>query len=634
MATRLKTVKYSFPTLASLTNNTLTNMTQITINLPETGTKTFRSVVAHVTMDDIITATGGTITTKTLGLRLGAAGYTSVANANAVTNSAENLSLYWAQDFTSHFTTNWTGTSMTCDFQLQINQSTGTTLGMVNVCVTLDITYEYDDTSTTHIKTVMIPLDAPDGAIPTTATTYDTIPVLDTYLPETSKTYRNIHLVMVFNSNLNGSTTDRTLTINVGAATVTTGNYEAALASDRLHRYVWDLTSAYPSTAATQTFQLSMPAISNGNHPQVYLVVTYEFNASTTTSVMNSVQLPMDISSPMGTSAAIWQRASRELWIQEPATITTNRIAYYLYFNNIAAIAGLNVRIGTGSFVTKTDNTANLCGANAMMELNNTAFTLARGRNTLTFDVYTTDTADLGQNLSGFWLVNYTSGKATDGVGAHNHTVNYGIVQMGTGAAAQSTITTTMAPIIPETNYFITAIGLEATVMSTGNSMGSPKILIERLASGEGGLEWEIGYVDPIQTDPEVGWFPLWAQVRSLFNRWNGDFDSTRMNIESSRRFRFVSTGQSAAISPFFRMGWIITYHTITYTVSGNVTNSNGGTVTLSLHRQTSGERVRQTTRTGNGSYSFVWYDNTEPVYVDSHESDIYKDRSANGTAT
>ena len=82
MATRLKTVFHAFDTLASLTNNTLTNLTQTTIYLPETGTKTFRSVVAHVTFDDIITATGGSITTKTVSLRLGAAGYTSVANAN------------------------------------------------------------------------------------------------------------------------------------------------------------------------------------------------------------------------------------------------------------------------------------------------------------------------------------------------------------------------------------------------------------------------------------------------------------------------------------------------------------------------------------------------------------------------
>ena len=216
MATRLKTVKYAFPALAALTNNTLTTLTQITIYLPETGTKTFRSVVAHVTMDDIITATGGSLTTKTLNCRVGAAAYTSVANANTLTNSGENASFWLSADYTAHFTTNWTGASMTCDFQLQINQSTGTTTGMVNVCVTLDITYEYDDTSTTHVKTVMIPLNAPVAAIATTATTYDTIPVLDTYLPEASKVYRQIFVVMQGNEHRNAATTDHTLTLRIG----------------------------------------------------------------------------------------------------------------------------------------------------------------------------------------------------------------------------------------------------------------------------------------------------------------------------------------------------------------------------------------------------------------------------------
>ena len=146
-------------------------------------------------MDDIITATGGSITTRTINLRLGAAGYTSTANANPVLNTGENISFFTERDFTSHFVTNWTGTSMTCDVQLQINQSTGTTLGMANVCCILYITYEYDDTSTTQLVTQWIPLNAPRDALPTTKTSHDTVPALDTYLPEASKTYRNIAII-------------------------------------------------------------------------------------------------------------------------------------------------------------------------------------------------------------------------------------------------------------------------------------------------------------------------------------------------------------------------------------------------------------------------------------------------------
>lgn len=621
MATRLKTVKYAFPALASLTNNTLTNLTQITVYLPETGTKTFRSVVAHVTMDDIITATGGTLTTKTLALQLGSAGYTTVSNANALTNSGENASFWLSADYTSHFATNWSGTSMTCDFQLQINQSTGTTLGMVNVCVTLDITYEYDDTSTTHVKTVMIPLNAPVGAIATAATTYDTIPALDTYLPEASKVYREIYVVMQGNEARNGATTDHTMTLRVGSASTTTGNYEGALATDRFFRYIWELTSAYPSTAATQTWQPTA-TVARVNHFQAYLVVTYEFNASTTSNVMNSLMLPMDLASPMGgTTSADYQRGSRELWIEE-TSITTNRVAYFVFWQQIAAISTLNMRVGTGSFITYTDTASTLAGSNAAMVRNDAAFALARGRNSLNFDVWRSDTADYGWNISGFWLVNYTSAKHTNGVGAHNHTVEWGLQQNGTAASAATLTVAATSMAIPETDYFINALGTQLIVEPSGTVAPSGyTVLVERLAA-EGGIEWEPAYIDSSQTDPEVGTYLMYSQMRTLFRRFPGDADNKRMDLETNRRWRIHVNG-STAVTAWVSLGIVATYHTILYSVSDTISGFSG-TVNLGLHRSDAnasqpGELVKTTSRSGDGGFALSWYDNTEPLYISAN---------------
>ncbi len=607
MATRLKTVKYAFPVLASLTNNVLTNLTQITIYLPETGTKTFRGVTAHITMDDIVTATGGSITTKTVGLRLGAAAYTTNTNANALGNSGENLSIPWILDFSPHFQTNWTGTSMTCDLQLQINQSTGTTLGMVNVCVTLEITYEYDDSSTTQVKTVMIPLNAPTGAIATAATTYDTIPNLDTYLPEASKVYRNIYVVVQGNEARNAATTDHTMTLRVGSATITTGNYEGALASDRFFRYVWELTSAYPSTGATQTWQPTA-TIARCNHFQAYLVVTYEYNESTSTRIMNSLMLPLSVDSPMGGPASTdYQRATRELFIQEE-NITTERIAFFAFWTQAAAIGGLNMRIGTGSFVAYTDTALVLCGANAAMIRNDSAFTLARGRNSFNFDVYRTDTADLGWAVSGFFIVNYSSDKHPDGSGAHNHTVEWEFL-LYSGSA---TLTGTLAAynlVIPETEFFISALGMRTIHLSTGSPSGLI-LQVERLAS-EGGIAWEVVYQDQISGDGEVGTYFAYAQMRNLFKRWPGDTGADRMDFETARRWRWLNFG----ITGWTNFGALLTYHSIKYTAADSIAGFSG-TVNLSLHRAATGEKVLETTRSGDGAFSFTWYDDTEDLYV------------------
>jgi len=632
MATRLKTVQYSFPVLASLTNNTLTNMTQITVYLPETGTKTFRKVIAKVTGDDIVTATGGSIATRTVNLRLGAASYTSLSNANTLTNSGENLSVFYSADFTSHFTTNWSGTSMTCDVQVLMNQSTGTTLNMVNVCVTLDITYAYDDTSTTQVKTVWIPLNAPVAALATAkpGTATDTIPLLDTYLPEASKTYRDMYITVQGNEARNAATTDHTLSLQIDTLTAqTSGAYAGALATDRWYRYIWNINSLGMTTSATHGFYL-WASVARANHPQVWLTVTYEFNATTTTSVMNSLMLPMEFNSPMGgTTSSDYQRATLELYVEEPATITLQRLAAFLFWDQSGNIGGLNARVGTGSFVAYTDTASTLAGGNGCMVRNDAGATLARGKNTLLADIYRTDATDLGENVCAFWIVNYTSGKHASGVGVHNKTVFWSLSTTGTAAAVETNTIAATAPSIPEANYFLTAMGLRYEYISS--STGSPSgvsVLVERLAA-EGGIKWEKAYIDIGETDPEVGLHTCYSQITDLFYRWVGDANSTRFGLQTARRWRTLLANNCTA---FDTLELMFTYHSITYTVADSVSGFSG-TVYLDLCRTSNDDMVLATTRTGDGSFSFTWYDNTEYLFISASDGSNVVGRSQDSLA-
>lgn len=642
MATRLKTVEYAFPVLASVTNDTLTNFTQTTVYLPDirSGSGRFHSVELRITADDQITAIGGSVTTKTINLRLGAVAYTSTTNANILTHSAQSISHLFVRDFTDHFNTNWTGTSMTCDAQMQINQSTGTPTDLVNACARLYITYEYDDTITTQVKTVYIPLNAPTTHLASArpASALDTIPAIDTYLPEASKTYRDLFVWFGVNTSYAAAgSTKLSFQIDADTAYVTETHENGPTVTSRWIEHIWKPTF---DTSATREFR-AWESLGGNNayyRAQVYMVVTYEFNATTTTSAMNSLLLPMEWESPGGTSTTIFQRATRELMIQEPSTITTQRVALYVNFETPISLAGdQRFRVGTGSWITYTDSGAIVAGQKGCMVRNDSAFTLARGRNTLQADSYSSSVVRSATNISSYWIVNYTSGIATGGIGTHNRTVFKNLHTHGTGAAIIQTTTTSQSFLtIPETSHYIVGAGTVFEWFSNSTANPTGVIVQAERTAGEGGLEFESVYVDVNACDPEPGTHSNYSQVRSLFKRFVGDADADRLQMSTSRRYRTVvpNIAMTAASSWHLRLASIVTYHTITSTFGGTISNSNGGTVIINLCRASTGERLMTTSRVGNGTYSFVWYDNTEDLYTEAYEDGTFKGRSGTLKAT
>lgn len=622
---RLKTVEFWFPMLATVVDATDTNFSQITIYLPETGTKTFRSVFLEVVAHDRNT-TVGNISRRQCSLQIGASGYTAVNNTNAITSGGEQQTILFSGDFTSLFAASWSGASMTCDARVLLDSAVASPLNPAfnNVSARLIIKYEYDETSTTHVKTVRIPLNAPVGALATSqpGTATATIPALDTELPEASKVYRQI--VVVTQGNDNGSSTDISISHRVGAGTTFTSElYEHASNVAMFSRR--NSIESFDTSAAQDFFLWGSATV--WHHQQAWLVVTYEFDASAANDVFVSLLVPMEVDSPMGgTTSSDYQRAQRDLWIQEPGPIVTKQIAAYVFWDALAAVAGLNFRVGAGSFVTYTDAAAVLGGSNAAMVRNDAAFSLARGRNTLNFDCYRTDATDLGYNVGVLWIVNYTCGKPSAGHGAENHTVIWPLKTTGTGAASAASIIAATAPVIPEANYFMNAIGVEYKYVPSGTvAVAGAAIHAERLAAGEGGLMWEPVYADLGGTDGETGIYHAYATARSVFRRWPGDSvdGHDRLDLETARRWR-IATAQS--VSTFDHLSLLLTYHSITFTCADSISGFTG-TVNLWLHRE-SGEKVLATSRSGDGAFSFTWYDNTEELYV-SADDGINVGRSA-----
>jgi hypothetical protein len=633
MATRLKTVKYAFPILSSIADATTTNFTQITLYIPESS-PSFKAAICTVMADDIITATGGTITEWRVGLRLGAASYTTNTNTNDIVNSGENMSPGFVVDFTSHFTSNWSGSSMTCDVQVYIDQITGTTLGYVNGTCELEITYEYDDTSATHVKTVEIPLDAPVGTLATSkpGTATATIPALDTFLAENSKTIRSYYIVVQGNDAITG-TTDMTLSMEIDTLGVnTSGNHEAALNSDRFFRYIYSLTGSVPATNTTHSFYI-WASLAKFNHLQVTLVVTYEFTVSGTTGVTNSIKVPFAfIGIPGGTTSSDCSRVTLKVWVEEPTTIGILQSAVYLFWEQVGATA-YQVRVNSASFTAYTDAAATVCGSVACMYRCESAITLARGLNTITIDVYRTTTTLMGP-VSGVLLLNYSSGVSSQGIGAHNHTVVFNVKDYGTAAGANLWNVSAMALGIPESSYFINSFGFQNTTIQTAGATVLGTTDLERL-SAEGGVTWDSADNRVVAaTDNEVGVrifyqneTPVVKQFPSDLRKWN---DLSRLDIETSRRYRVTIQG---IVAGWVASAAIVTYHSIGFTVGDSVSGSGGGTVNLYL-QNSDGVRLLSTSRVGNGTFSFTWYDNTANVYVDAYEDTTHLGRSEPGTAT
>lgn len=627
MATRLKTIEYYLEEMNSISDNTATNFTQITIDIPE-GSPDFRSVTLEMIWHDAATVTNNT-NSRSLGVQLGSAGYTTVTNSNTITQSGEDVWYQFAAGFADYFNTNWSGTSMTFDARATID-SGATSPNLRAVTCKLTVTYAYDDTSTTHVKTVRVPLFASYTQLGTSkpGTAQATIPALDTWLPEASVSIKQIAVVIQGNEE-SAATTDSSLTMEIDSlGTRTTATHEKGRNTASWYRHAWHPSFA---TNASHSFYL-WASITDYDHPQVWMVITYTFDASTTTTVMNSLVLPMELDSPAGgPTSTDWQTATRYLYIEEPGTITMKESALYVHYEERAAITGLNARIAGDSFHALTSVAATVAGGcGFMLPDAESHITLARGKNELSAHVYRTDTTDLGWNMSSWWIVNYTSGKASDGVGAHNHTVIRNLFTHDTSASDNNRTTSAVSPSIPETNWFMNSVGLNYQYITntTGNPTGV-SVQVERL-SGEGGIKWEQIYNDSADSDPEVGVHHCWATARSIFYRWPGDPGEGRIPIQTDRRYKvYLAFGANS----WDHLDLYMTYHSITFAVGGDISGSNGGTVAVALHRDGTGEKVLETSRVGDGAYSFTWYDDTEDLFVQAYEDSTHVGRSDTGTA-
>jgi hypothetical protein len=659
MATRVKTIEFATTTinttLAAATNRDLTGSTSIYI--PETGgTFAFVSVILQVecTGDN---AASASLTAPTLGITLGAVAISTAAGTNPVANSGEQEEWTFTRNVTSYFTTNWTGTNMA--WYTRVNFSG---IATCNHSSKIIITYQYDDANAVdrQIKTIRIPIESTRTLLTTTYQTIGgatAIPALTNfgaspYLPETGITIRQIFLELWGQSGI-ASTGQFTITIRInGTTTIALSRAAVTLNSAPWYRMTADISALDLSAAR------SLEAIVSTTTSRVctfggQIVVTYEFNTTTSTTIYNSLMLgAVDTAGWIGgttaTDQGVWER---NIYIEEPDTITFKESGLCLYQNDSGGYT-FNVRV-SGDTTEQTTvqayvNTAGTlqCGNYSMIhridaggQKGQNGISLVRGKNLYRVCFYS-GTAQAGWNLSGYLILNYTSGKHPDGVGVHAHSVYQHVTDNITAGGSRVNTSATVAATIPETYYYLLGYLFWVNYSSIGNgttggldidfTVDAEVISTDLTQGGDG---WVTLYNGTARNDSDNMNGYIYAAARNNFTRWNGDTDSERLDIKTSRKYR-LSTGPLWTGS----MGYWYTYNAISYVVSGTCTgySGDGSGIPVDIYRVISSsqdEMILNLTTSAGGTFSGFWIDNTDTLYATARQDDSHVGRSTNGIA-
>jgi len=634
VALRTKTVEYPFVTNTTQTATaTRLDFAAITVYIPETSSRTFRSVILEIGTRGGETV-AASITAWLMGIKLGAVAFSDVTTTLTLTNTGDQQGHVFTRDVTAYFVTNFgAGASQTCQAGLTV-----TGIGSGPTYAKLIITYEYDDDSaTTRVKTVRIPIESPTAQLTATLASIGTnqVPNLDTFLPEASKTYRSVWFESYYNDGGN-ATTDFQLALALDAeAESSRGNLEQALNSSVFGKDIWirdDMT-----TNATHDLKArSNATASRFSLLAVVLHVTYEYDHSASTSIMNSLVLPFADESafPGSTTSADKGRFARAVWIEEPTTITQAQSGC-LCFANFTGSVTLTLQAGAQSSRAYSLTAGSVqAGPYAVCHRIDSGSaagawgSLARGKNTINFDRWV-GAASGASNFSSILYLNYTSGKATDGDGVHNHSTCWSICDMANALTTQRNLASPGRLFnLPESLWYVNGLCYEVLGTMTGASASGAVMQAEIQSAEERGAGWWDLLNCLYLSDGELSVFWTASAGAMAFNRYPGD-PTPAMDVETTRQYRICSvTNMSLGVR-----AWL-TYHAITATVSGTISGSAGGTVNLYLHCGVEDCKLLSSSRSGDGAYSFTWLDDTQSVYVSAYEDATHKGLSKKATAT
>lgn len=647
MAISKKTVIYpiNFGSVLDITTSANTTIGTQTIYIPENtaSTVTFTSAMLFVSAQDTVKATGGSITAFTATVTLSGAVASAVTLSTAtLANTGENWGgIFGPMDFTSLFNTSFgsgvTGGSKNVTVALRAGITGGIADGIIRATYGhLELTYTYDTSATQRVQTICLPYESSTTTLTNTAnTTFATIPILTgaTGLLSgyTNVNIRNRWIELRGNCVVNGTTTNFNLSYRFDAGTTfTLPTRVAALASDTYERYLIDALSGITANA-THTFQLWNSIASRWPNLVVNEFVTFEYTVAGTTRVLNYVELPFEIPSPVGFNTAVSaDTIVRSLDIQEPNPLLVRGAAEINYIATAGAVP--TVKIGRQStFRGYSQVSSVVCGQFSLqhnfdpISAVGLGYTLSTGTNQIPITIF--NTTNFMTCTSGILKVLYFSDVSPYGVDAHNRLV-YDFIRNQTFTLVSEVFVTNVGLSIPEEKHYIQGFGFINYIWSpainnvyvaavTTPSATTTNSVLKNIRSD--------GYI----ADGELSYVPWVVRAGDEFRAFPTNNAGNLLDAETLRGYRL---GTALSLSAGIKATSV--YHTIWSTVSGTVSNTGGNVVNLKLYTNTGSTLLTVSAVTGDSQYQFTVYNSGDTYYVDAYSNGTYKGRSNTGNTT
>jgi hypothetical protein len=655
MATVAKTVYYAWPTLtassavAALTGSGANQFYTITASLgtktlyfPETSSRNFKSVGVEIGWMDGLSVVQS-INGYNITLQISGSSITSSYNylstiagdANTIGNSGENWSMVLGPfDFTNYFNSNIPAQSSSIDVDLNIYWRTlssisasNTSSAAYNYTAKLFATYEHENNNNTYIKTAIIPFNSPTSSLGitgiNTSSFIDYIPQLTGvggFLPESNVVIRD-YFIEIEGNETTGAGINIFLTSSITSSTYNSvyqfGLIQRALQSDRFDRFMYSIpTSSLPDTTVTHSLNLAANTATAFRHISPSLYVTYEYDKTTTSKILNTILIPEYINSPLGypvePSSSFVDKTFRIL----DNNLELKQSALRLNWFDTATITTLRIKTGgQSSFKTYNDFGSAICGMkNVQHRIDSGAeygsgFTLVRGLNEISSSIFTTSTTQNASNVTGLYIINYHSDVPSTGI---DNSTKFHIFSDRTFTSAVNNTSLLYTSSIPLTVSSSTYIIDNGNIFY--NLVQNPQgyTYDAKILPNENGVGYKNIYNDVVITDVELGSSYSIIEYKDYFARYSEAPSSSYLNPWINRQFRILTLGTRLGFERFMNLS------RYTYPLSGSIYNytGDGSGYIVDIYDNINNQLLYTLTTTIGGKFNTTWYDDTNLMYA------------------